>query len=111
LAERLSSTLSARLRETIARDSLTETELRELSDQAEHWVRALRAELRASERRLRRLTDDETAGLAEIAQELRLFESLRPQLGEVEDLVAELDAAARRTRTALLRGQAEARLS
>jgi hypothetical protein len=109
LAERLSSTLTARLRQTVARGSLTETELRELTSQADGWARALRAEIRASERRLRRLTDDDASGLAEIAAELRRFESLRPQLGEVDGLVAELDEIARRMRTAWLRGQSEAR--
>jgi hypothetical protein len=111
LAEQLSSALIERLRQTVAGGSLTEAELRELSAQADGMARTLRAEIRAGERRLRRLTADDASGLAEIAAELRRFESLRPQLGEVEDLVAELDQLARQMHTAWLRSQTEARLS
>jgi chromosome segregation ATPase len=99
LAEQLSSTLIARLRQTVAGDSMTEAELRELSAQADGLERTLRAEIRAGERRLRRLTADDASGLAEIAAELRRFESLRPQLGEVEDLVEELDELGRAANT------------
>lgn len=109
LAERLDSTLSARLRQTVARGRLTETELRELSAQADDLAGALRAQIRASERRLRRLTADDTSGVAEIADELRRVESLRPQLGQVEELVADLEQTARELRTAWLLGQADVR--
>ena len=109
MAERLDSTLSARLRHTVARGRPTETELRELTAQADGFARALHAQIRASERRLRRLTADGTSGVAEIADELRRVESLRPQLVEVEGLLAELEQTARELRTAWLLSQAEAR--
>jgi hypothetical protein len=109
LAERLDSTLSARLRQTVARGRLTETELRELTAQADGLASSLRPQIRASERRLRRLTADDTSGVAEIADELRRVELLRLQLGDVEDLLADLEQTARELRTAWLFGQADAR--
>jgi hypothetical protein len=109
LAERLDSRLIARLRETVARESLTEAELRDLSSQADGWARSLRAQIRASERRVRQLTADETSGVAEIADELRRLELLRPQLAQVEEIGAELEKRARELRTAWLLAQADAR--
>jgi chromosome segregation ATPase len=109
LAETLDTTLVARLRETVAGGNLTEAELRGLSSQADDLARALRAHIRDSERRLRRLNADGTSGVSEIADELRRVESLRPQLVEVDDLVAELEQTARELRTAWLLSQADAR--
>jgi hypothetical protein len=108
LAERLDSTLGARLREIVGRGSLTETELRELTAQADGWARTLRAQILASEQRLRRLIADGSSGVAELADELRRVETLRPQLAEMEALVAELETTARELRTAWLLGQADA---
>ena len=107
LAEALDSTLGARLREIAGRESLTESELRELTLQADGWARALRAQIRASERRLRRLTADSSSGFAELADELRRVEALRPQLEEADTLVDELEQTARALRTAWLLGQAD----
>jgi chromosome segregation ATPase len=107
LAERIDSTLSARLREIVGRGSLTETELRELTAQADGWARTLRAQIHASEQRLRRLTADGSSGVAEFADELRRVETLRPQLREMEALVSDLETTARELRTAWLLGQAE----
>ena len=108
MAERLDFTLSARLREIVGRGSLTETQLRELTARADGRARALRAQIRESEERLRRLTADGSSGVAEMADELRRVETLRPQLGEVEALVAELETTARELRTAWLLRQADA---
>jgi hypothetical protein len=108
LAERIDSTLNARLRQILSRGSLTESELREAIASADGWSRALRAQVRASEQRLRRLTADSTSGVAEIADELRRLEALKPQLEETETLAAELETTARELRTAWLLGQAEA---
>ena len=109
MAGTLDSALTARLRETIDRGRLTETEIRDLTEQADGWARTLRAQIRASEQRLRRLTTDASSGVAEIADELRRQEALRPQLVETEAIVAELETTARELRTAWLLGQAEGR--
>ena len=107
MEDALDSTLGARLREIAGRESLTESELRELTGQADGWARALRAQIRASERRLRRLTADSSSGFAELADELRRVEALRPQLEEADTLVDELEQTARALRTAWLLGQAD----
>jgi hypothetical protein len=108
VAEKLDFTLTRRLRETVARDGLTESELREATEKADGWARALRAQIRASEQRLRRLHADPTSGVSEIADELQRLETLKPQLDETEALAARLETTARELRTAWLLGQAEA---
>jgi phage shock protein A len=92
-----------RLREVLSRGVATETELRELSDQAGGWERSLQAQLRAGERRLAKLTAEPSAPITDIAEELRRVEALRPELEEVHELLAELEQRARELRTAWLR--------
>jgi chromosome segregation ATPase len=108
VAETLDSALTARLRETLAGGTVTETDLRELSAQGDGWARTLRGQLRASERRLRALNADSASPIAEIAEELRRIETLRPQLTELRRLLADLEARGRELRTAWLLGQTEA---
>jgi chromosome segregation ATPase len=100
---RLDSTLTARLRETLARSSVTESDLRELTDQAGGWARTLEAQIRAGERRLSKLTTEPTSPITQIAEELRRVDALRPQLVEVRELIADLETRARELRTAWLR--------
>jgi chromosome segregation ATPase len=106
MARTLDSALSARLREILASGSATESELRELTEQADGWARTLRAQIRASERKLRALAADPASPIAEIADELRRVERLRPQLGEARRLLAGLETRARELRTEWLRRQA-----
>ena len=104
MGEQLDSTLTARLREALATRAGTETELRDLCEQADGWARALQAQIEASEERLRELTDA-AAPLTEIAAELRRVEMLSPELTELRDLLAGLDDRARELRTNWLRHQ------
>ena len=108
MADALDSALITRLREVLEHGSPTESDLRELGEQADGWARSLRGQIRASERRLRALTADPVSPLTEIAEQLRRVETLRPQLAEVRGLIAELETRARELRTAWLLGQAEA---
>jgi chromosome segregation ATPase len=101
----LDTALSARLREIVASGTATESELRELTAHADGWARTLRAQIRASERRLRALAADPASPIAEIADELRRVERLRPQLGEARRLLAGLETRARELRTGWLRRQ------
>jgi hypothetical protein len=105
LAKTLDSALTARLREILASGTVTETDLRELSEQADGWARTLRAQIRASEQKLRALNRDPGSPISDIADELRRVETLRPQLREVRALLAELETRARSLRTAWLRRQ------
>jgi hypothetical protein len=87
----------------LAREGLTESELRELAEQADGWARTLQAQIHAGERRLALLTADPASPITEIAEELRRVEALRPELEAVHALQAELDTRARELRTAWLR--------
>ena len=109
VAEALDSDLIDRLREVLARGDTTEAELRDLTDETRELVRALRAQVRASERRIRMLERDPASPISEIADELRRVETLRPKLREVRDLAARLDESARQIRTAWLLRQADVR--
>jgi ABC-type transporter Mla subunit MlaD len=105
----LDTDLFDRLREILAGGDTTESELRELADEASGWVRGLRAQVRASEQRLRALNRDPAASLTAIADELRRVETLRPQYREARELARMLDDRARELRTTWLLRQADVR--
>ena len=109
LTDTLDSTLTVRLREVLASGDTTEADLRELMDETAALVRDLHARVRAGERRLRTLNADPSSPLADIADELRRVETLRPRLHEARELSRLLDERARELRTAWLLGQADAR--
>jgi hypothetical protein len=109
VTDTLDSRLMARLREVLTRDDTTEADLRELTEEAAGWVRLLRAQVRGSERRLRALNADPSSPIAEIADELRRLEILRPRLREARELARRLDDRARELRTGWLLRQAEVR--
>jgi hypothetical protein len=108
VAESLEFTLTARLREVLASGNPTEADLRELTTEGRNRARSLAARIRASEKRLRMLNADPSSPISAIAEELRRVETLRPQLFEVRELLADLDARGRELRTAWLLHQAEA---
>jgi hypothetical protein len=101
---------TSRLRHVVDRGGLTESDLREATAEAGMLAERLRAEIDASEQRLGALTADPETGFAEIVDQLRRVELLRPELAEVEALVHDLEHTARELRTAWVRAQAEARL-
>jgi hypothetical protein len=94
--------LLERLREVLADQPVTETELRGLIDQADGLVRTLGAHVAGSERRLNELSDDPESSLREIASELHRVELLRPRLEEARHLHTGLQQRARELRTAWL---------
>ena len=91
-----------RLREVLADQPVTETELRALIEQADGLVRTLGAHMAGSERRITALTDDPDSSLTEIAAELQRVDELRPRLEEARALLAELETRARELRTSWL---------
>jgi len=99
--------LLERLREVLADQPVTETELRGLIDQADGLVRTLGAHVAGSERRLTELSDDPESSLQEIASELHRVELLRPRLEEARRLCAGGEQRARELRTAWLIRQAD----
>lgn len=86
---------------------MTETELRSLSEQADGWVRALRGQVDATERRLDTLVADPTTPLSELARELRRIDVLLPTLAEAHALRTRLDRRARKVRSAWLLHQTD----
>jgi hypothetical protein len=107
VAQALDSDLFDRLRDVLARGGTTEAELRDLTDETGGLVRVLRAQVRASERRIRTLERDPASPISEIADELRRVETLRPRLREARDLRGRLDERARELRTEWLLRQTE----
>lgn len=107
MSELLDFALIRRLREVRERTTpATESELRVLTEQAEAWARTVGGQLHSSERRIARLTSNPASSLAQIASELRRVETLRPQLREVQSLLADLEDRARELRTQWLLTQA-----
>ena len=92
----------ARLREVLAGAPASEVELRKLSEQTDAWARTLAGQLEASETRLAALVGDPESSLAEMADELRRIELLRPELRDLRARIEELDIRARELRTGWL---------
>ena len=107
IPQQLAPALTGRIREVLADRPATESELRSLSEEAEAWMRALQAQITASERRVSELSADPAAPLAPIAAELRRIEALRPELVEVTSLHEELENRARAMRSEWLLRQAD----
>lgn len=105
MAGTLDFALLTRLRDVIGDTPATEADLRGLLEEGDAWVRTLQAQIDAAERRLDELTANEDGRLVEIASELRRVEELRPQLHEMRELLAALDARARQLRTEWLSRQ------
>ena len=99
--------LLERLREVLADQPVTETELRALIEQADGLVRTLGAHIAGSERRLDELTEDPESSLREIALELSRVDGLRPRLEQARSLHRDLEARARELRTSWLLHQGE----
>ena len=107
VTETLNVALLSRLRDVLADEPVTESELRTLSEQADGWVRALRGQVDATERRLDALVADPSTSLTDLAGELRRVEILLPALAEAHALLAGLDVRARALRSAWLIARAE----
>jgi hypothetical protein len=102
VTETLDLALRARLRAVLDRRSVTESELRKLTEEGEACVRILDARLRRSEAHLAELSTDPASSLAEIAGEVRAADELRPHLDELHALLAKLDELARESRASWL---------
>ena len=67
-----------------------------MSEEADAGIRALEAQIRGSERRLRDLNADDTSSLTEMAAELRRVDTLRPELIELTSLLQDAISSPRR---------------
>jgi hypothetical protein len=102
VTETLDFAVKARLRAVLDRRSATESELRKLTEEGRACVLILDARLVRSERHLAELSSDPTSSLAEIAAEVRAADELRPDLDELQALLAELEELAREFRASWL---------
>jgi hypothetical protein len=105
VAEALDFALKARVRAVLDGRSVTESELRRLTEEGEACARILDARLERSERRLAALSSDPASSLAEIAAEVRAADDLRPDLDELHRLLGELGELARAFRASWLAGR------
>jgi hypothetical protein len=99
--------LTKRLRAIVSGDAATESELRELANQAGGWERAVAAQLRAAENRLGSLNADPASPLAAMAAEIRRVETLQRELDEARELLRGLERRTRELRTAWLKYHAD----
>jgi hypothetical protein len=99
--------LLGRVREVLADQPVTETELRALTEQVDGLVRVLGAQLASSETRLTKLADQPASSLTGIADELHRVEGLRPRLDEARSLLRDLETRARELRTEWLLRRAD----
>jgi hypothetical protein len=105
--DKLDLALVRRLRQVVAGEVATESELRTLADEAAGWVRATEAQLHASERRLTGLNADPASPLVEIAAEVRRVEALSRELADAL-LSSGLERRTGELRTAWLKRHADA---
>ena len=80
------------------RRPVTEAELRRLFEEGQACALILAGQLEKDEQRLARLADDPESALTELAATLRRVNELRPDLEELQRLLAELRAQARELR-------------
>jgi chromosome segregation ATPase len=105
--EKLDIALVKRLRQVVAGEVATESELRALAEEAGGWVRATEAQLHAAEGRLTKLNADPASPLTAIAAEVRRVEALSRELEEAHGLIDGLENRTRELRTAWLKHHAE----
>jgi len=98
VAESLDAALKERLRAVLDRQPVTEAELRRLAEQGHACARILGARLERDEQRLGDLSADPSSSLSEIAATLRAVNELRPDVEELEGLLAGLEGRARELR-------------
>jgi hypothetical protein len=98
----LDAALKERLRAVLDRQPVTEAELRKLSEEGRACELILGAELEEGERKLGELASDPTSSLVEIADTFRRVNELRPDLDELQALLAELEVRSREFRATWL---------
>ena len=98
----LDAALKDRVRGVLESKTVTESVLRKLAEEGSACALILEGRLARSERRLAELSSDPTSSLADIAEEARAINEVRPDLDELRELLADLDAHARRLRASWL---------
>ena len=102
MSKTLDSALKERVRAVIDREPVTEAGLRKLTEEGRACTLILSAQLERSEQALARLSADPASSLGEMAAALQEVNELRPDLEELQALLAELDERARAFRASWL---------
>jgi hypothetical protein len=102
LAETIDSALKARVRAVLGGRPVTEAELRKLFEEGRACGLILDGQLEKGERKLGELASDPESSIAELAAAFRRVNELRPDLDELDELLAELDKRAREFRSSWL---------
>jgi hypothetical protein len=102
LATTLDSALRERLHAVLARQPVTEAELRKLAEEGRACRLIIGAELERAEHRVGELSADPASSLAELADRLRVVNELRPHLAELDALLDALERRARESRASWL---------
>jgi len=102
LAETFDSAFKARVRAVLDGRPVTEAELRKLFEEGQACALILDGQLEKGERTLGELASDPESSIAELAAAFRRVNELRPDLDELDELLAELDKRAREFRTSWL---------
>jgi hypothetical protein len=102
LAETIDSALKARVRAVLDGRPVTEAELRKLFEEGRACGLILDGQLEKGERKLGELASDPESSIAELAAAFRRVNELRPDLDELDELLAELDKRAREFRSSWL---------
>jgi hypothetical protein len=98
----LDAALKERVRAVLDSQKVTEAVLRKLAEEGSACALILEARLARSESRLAELSSDPASSLADIAAEARAINEVRPDLDDLHELLANLDAHARRLRASWL---------
>ena len=102
MTETLDSALKDRVRAVLGQQPVTEAELRKLTEEGRACELILSAQLARSEQALAELAADPASSLGKIASALRDVNELRPDLDELQALLAELEEQARAFRASWL---------
>lgn len=102
MSQLLDAALKDRLRAVVDRQPVTEAELRRLAEDGRACALLLSGRLERSEQRLAALSDDPGSSLVELADALRSVSEVRPELAELEELLAALQGRAREFRASWL---------
>ena len=106
MTESLDAALKVRLRTVLENRPVTEAELRNLIEEGASCVLILEGRLRGIEQRLADLSADPSSSLADIANEVRAANEVRPDLDELCALLADLSTLALRSRASWLSARA-----
>lgn len=98
MVETLDAVLRDRLRSVLDGRPATEAELRKLIEEGAACALLVRGQLDRSEERLVELSADPETSLSELASVLRETQGLRPQLDELDSILAALQDRAREAR-------------